>query len=247
MGWLFDPQIWASLLTLTAIEIVLGIDNIVFITVATDDLPRERRPAAQRIGLALAFGMRVLLLTSVVWIAGLTRPIIEILGHAVSWKDLILITGGLFLLTKGTREMHSAVEGEAGRHGGAGYQSFARVVVQIMLLDAVFSLDSVITAVGMTQNYAIMIAAITIAIAVMAFAAGSVGDFIERHPTTKILALSFLLLVGVVLVADGLHFHIPRAYLYFAIGFSAAVEVLNVMAARRRAAKQARRQVQRIE
>lgn len=241
MDWVFDPQVWASLLTLTALEIVLGIDNIVFISVATDDLPRDRRQAAQRIGLALAFVMRVAMLFAAVWIVGLTAPIVELFGHAISWKDAILIVGGLFLLTKGTREIHNVVEGTDQLAEGGARASFTHVVVQIMLLDTVFSLDSVITAVGMTDNFYIMVTAISIAMAVMVFGARMVGEFIDRHPTTKMLALSFLLLVGVALVADGLHFYIPRGYLYFGIGFSALVEVLNILAARRRAARRASR------
>lgn len=237
MDWFFDPQIWASLLTLTALEIVLGIDNIVFISVSTARLPRQRRPTARRIGLGLAFLMRIVMLVSVLAVVGLTRPLFEVLGVVVSWKDIILITGGLFLLTKGTREIHRAVEAQAGDDEAGAFESFARVVVQIMLLDAVFSLDSVITAVGMTPHLGVMIAAISIAIAVMLFAADTVGAFIERHPTTKMLALSFLLLIGVVLIADGFHFHVPRGYLYFAIAFSAVVEVLNIVALRRRRRK----------
>ncbi len=237
MAWLTDPQIWASFLTLTALEIVLGIDNIVFLSVATNKLPPERRAAARRIGLALAFVMRVVLLTFAVWLTGLTKPIVALAGLALSWRDLLLLSGGLFLLIKGTREIHGEVEGgaEAPASGSAAVPAaFAAVVVQITVLDAVFSLDSVITAVGMTRNLGVMVAAITVAILVMLFAAGAVGAFIARHPTTRMLALSFLLLVGVALIADGLHFHVPRGYLYFAIGFSLLVEVLNIQAARRR-------------
>ena len=237
MAWLTDPQIWASFLTLTALEIVLGIDNIVFLSVASNTLPAERRAAARRIGLALAFVMRVILLSFAVWLTGLTKPIVALAGLTLSWRDLLLLSGGLFLLIKGTREIHDEVEGEpeAPPSGQAGAPAaFAAVVVQITVLDAVFSLDSVITAVGMTRHLGVMVAAITVAILVMLFAAGAVGAFIARHPTTRMLALSFLLLVGVALIADGLHFHVPRGYLYFAIGFSLVVEVLNIQAARRR-------------
>ncbi len=235
MDWLLDPQIWASLATLTALEVVLGIDNLVFLSVATARLPAHQQPFARQLGLILALVMRVVFLASVVWIAGLTEPIFVIFDHAVSWRDVILIVGGLFLMTKGTMEIHHEVEGDEPEPGSTrAHAAFAAVVAQIIVLDLVFSLDSVITAVGMTDNLPVMIAAVTIAIAVMMFAAKPVGEFIERHPTTKMLALSFLLLVGMALIADGLHFHIPRGYLYFAIAFSILVEVLNLVAANRR-------------
>ncbi|ANK79466.1 MAG: hypothetical protein TEF_00685 [Rhizobiales bacterium NRL2] len=233
MGLLSDPSAWASLATLTALEVVLGIDNLVFLSIVTARLKPEQQPLAQRIGLGLALGMRIALLFAIVWIARLTTPIFEVFDHVVSWRDLIMLGGGLFLLVKGTMEIHHSVEGEetTSRPGSTG---FAMAIVQIVALDAVFSLDSVITAVGMTDQLPIMIAAVSIAIAVMMFAATPVADFIKRHPTTKMLALSFLLLVGMALIADGLHFHIPRGYLYFAIAFSILVEVLNLLARRKR-------------
>ena len=233
LGLLSDPSAWASLATLTALEIVLGIDNLVFLSIVTSKLPEAQQPMAQRIGLGLALGMRIALLFAIVWIARLTAPVFEIGEHVVSWRDLIMLGGGLFLLIKGTIEIHESVEGEH-EESKSGTTSFAMAIVQIVLLDAVFSLDSVITAVGMTDQLPVMIAAVVIAIGVMMFAAGPVSDFIKRHPTTKMLALSFLLLVGVALIADGLHFHIPRGYLYFAIAFSILVEVLNLLARRGR-------------
>jgi predicted tellurium resistance membrane protein TerC len=234
--WLLDPATWASLLTLTLLEVVLGIDNLVFISIATNRLAPERRASARGLGLAGALAMRVVFLTSVVWITGLTSPIYMAWGFAVSWRDLVLIAGGLFLLVKGTREIHDEMEGEAEAGGLRASAAFLGVIAQIMLLDLVFSIDSVVTAVGMTRDLPVMVAAIVVAIAVMLFAAGPVGRFIEQHPTIKMLALSFLILIGVALVADGMHFHIPRGYLYFAIAFSVAVEFLNLLRARKRKA-----------
>lgn len=232
---LADPQVWASLLTLTALEIVLGIDNIIFISIMAAKLPAHQQHRARQVGLALALITRLMLLASIAWVATLTRPLFEILGHGVSGRDLILILGGLFLLAKGTMEIHHTVEGQEEESGVAkAAATFGGVVFQIMLLDIVFSLDSVITAVGMAQHIEVMVTAVVIAMAVMLFAAGPVGDFVNRHMTVKMLALSFLLLVGVALVADGLGFHIPKGYLYFAIAFSALVESLNLIAAGRR-------------
>lgn len=232
---LADPQAWASLLTLTALEIVLGIDNIIFISIMASKLPAHQQQRARQVGLALALITRLMLLASIAWVATLTRPLFEILGHGVSGRDLILILGGLFLLAKGTMEIHHTVEGQEEDKGAAkAVATFGGVVFQIMLLDIVFSLDSVITAVGMAQHIEVMVTAVVIAMAVMLFAAGPVGDFVNRHLTVKMLALSFLLLVGVALVADGLGFHIPKGYLYFAIAFSALVESLNLIAAGRR-------------
>jgi len=237
---LLDPQNLAALATLTVLEIVLGIDNIVFIAVMAARLPRERQRAARQAGLALALFTRLALLAAIAWVAQLTAPVFEALGHAVSWRDAILFAGGLFLLYKGTFEIHATVEGEVeGGRPRARAAGFAAVVGQIAVIDIVFSLDSVITAVGMAESYAIMATAIVLAVAVMLFAAGPVGGFIERHPTVKMLALSFLLLIGVALVADGLHFHIPRGYLYFAVGFSILVESLNLWAGKRRRAGRA--------
>ena len=236
---LSDPQVWASLFTLTALEIVLGIDNIIFLSIVTARLPVERQRGVQRLGLSLALLMRIALLASIVWIVGLTEPLFTLLDYTVSWRDLILLLGGLFLLTKGTFEIHHSVEGREEEPAKAAAGTMLSVIAQIVVLDLIFSIDSIITAVGMTQQLPVMITAVVIAIAVMMFAAGPVSHFIERHPTTKMLALSFLLLVGVALIADGLHFHIPRGYLYFAIVFSMLVEVLNLAAARRRARKRA--------
>ena len=236
LAWLTDPQIWGALLTLTALEIVLGIDNVIFISLVAERLPKAQQARARAIGLAAALIMRLALLAAIAWIVGLTAPLFTVFGVAFSWRDVILFGGGLFLLVKATLEIHRSVEGEHGAGGREGSAGFALVIAQIMLLDLIFSLDSIITAVGMTQHLPVMFAAVIIAVAVMLFAAGPVSRFIEEHPTTKMLALSFLLLVGVALIADGLHFHIPRAYLYFAIAFSALVEGLNLAAARRRRA-----------
>lgn len=232
---LTDPNAWASLLTLTALEIVLGIDNIIFLSIVSSRLPAHQQQRARRIGLGLALIMRVALLLSITWIIGLTQPAFAVFGHEVSWRDLVLGGGGLFLLVKGTMEIHHMTEGEP-EEAGARQSTFLSAIIQIVVLDIVFSLDSVITAVGMADDVEIMIAAVTIAIIVMLVAAEPVSRFVNAHPTVKMLALSFLLLVGLALVADGLHFHIPRGYLYFAIAFSAGVEALNLLAssARRR-------------
>jgi predicted tellurium resistance membrane protein TerC len=238
MDFLLDPQNLAALVTLAVLEIVLGIDNLVFIAVAAARLPKAQQPAARRVGLFLALFTRLALLAAVAWIARLTTPIFEAFGQDVSWRDIFLFSGGLFLLYKGTTEIHGTLEaeGEGGEARTRPAAKFAGVVIQIAILDIVFSLDSVITAVGMVESYAVMAAAIVIAIAIMLFASGPVGGFIERNPTVKMLAFSFLLLIGVALVADGLHFHIPRGYLYFAVGFSILVESLNLWAAKRRRA-----------
>ncbi|MFP3942722.1 MAG: TerC family protein [Alphaproteobacteria bacterium] len=230
MEWITDPAIWASLATLTALEIVLGIDNVIFLSVISSRLPERQQPLARRLGLALALLMRVALLFGIVWITRLEATLFSVFDVDFSWRDLILVGGGLFLLVKGTLEIHDTIEGEHAAGGGAATAGFAVVVVQIVALDLVFSLDSVITAVGMAEHVEVMIAAVSIAILVMLLAAEPVSDFIKRHPTTKMLALSFLLLVGVALVADGFGFHIPRGYLYFAIAFSILVEMLNLAA-----------------
>ncbi|GEO40444.1 putative tellurium resistance membrane protein TerC [Skermanella aerolata] len=234
---LTDPQTWASLLTLTALEIVLGIDNIIFISIMAARLPPERQARGRQVGLALALITRLGLLASIAWISTLTNPLFTIAEFDISIRDLVLIVGGLFLLGKGTTEIHQSLEGEEEEGSTGGTASFASVVVQIMLLDIVFSLDSVITAVGMAQTLEVMMAAVVIAVGVMLFASGPVSNFVNGHPTVKMLALSFLLLVGVALVADGLHFHIPKGYLYFAIAFSVLVEALNLLATRRRKRK----------
>jgi predicted tellurium resistance membrane protein TerC len=229
-----DPQIWASLVTLTAMEIVLGIDNLVFIALLADRLPPDRQARARQLGLALALGTRLLLLGAIAWIAGLTAPIFEVAGHPVSWRDLILIGGGLFLLYKGTREIHAKIEGEAHERATGAAASFAGILVQIMVLDIVFSLDSVITAVGMASQYWVMAVSVIIAVILMIAASTPIANFINRHPTVKMLALSFLLLIGVTLMADGMGFHIPKGYIYAAIGFSVLVEGLNQLTARRK-------------
>jgi predicted tellurium resistance membrane protein TerC len=229
---LVDPHAWASLATLAALEIVLGIDNIIFLSIVTGRLPETQQPAARRIGLLLALLLRVALLLSITWIIGLTAPAFVLFDHTVSWRDMVLGGGGLFLLAKGTMEIHHTLEGRDA-NGGGRTTSFVAAIVQIVLLDLVFSLDSVITAVGMADHVEIMVAAVTIAILVMLLAAESVGAFVNRHPTIKMLALAFLLLVGTALVADALHVHIPRGYLYFAIAFSAGVETLNLLVRRR--------------
>ena len=230
MDLLTSPEAWAALATLTVLEIVLGIDNIIFISVLADRLPAKQRRKARQIGLGLAMGTRILLLFSITWIMSLTAPLFSVLGHAVSGRDLILIVGGLFLLYKSTHEIHQKMEG--GRDGvqtpkGA-VGTFGGVLLQIALLDIVFSLDSVITAVGMADDLAVMVTAIVLAVGVMMVSAGPVGDFVSEHPTVKMLALSFLLLIGTSLVADGAGFHIPKGYIYFAMGFSVFVEFLNL-------------------
>ena len=235
MEWLADPNVWASLVTLTALEIVLGIDNLVFIAILVGRLPENRRDSARRLGLALAVLTRLALLASIAWIIGLTAPVFELFDHGFSWRDIILIAGGLFLLYKGTREIHERLEGEAEHAGPARVAaSFGGVLAQIMVLDIVFSLDSVITAVGMANELWIMATAVIIAVLIMLAASGPLAQFVDRHPTIKMLALSFLLLIGTTLVADGVGFHVPKGYIYAAIGFSVMVEALNQVAARRR-------------
>ncbi len=230
---LADPQVWMSLLTLTALEIVLGIDNLIFLSIVSGRLPLHQQRAARQIGLALALLGRLALLFSLTWIIGLTEPVLSIMGLDVSWRDIVLLVGGLFLIVKGTMETHHMLEGHE-QEAGVGTLTFGVAVAQIILLDIVFALDSIITAVGMTDLLPVMIIAVVIAMIIMLVAANPVGDFVNNHPTVKMLALTFLLLVGMALVADGLHFHIPRGYLYFAIAFSAAVEALNLLAARAR-------------
>ena len=228
MEWLLDPEIWIALVTLTALEIVLGIDNIVFISILAGKLPPPQQPRARRLGLAAAMLTRIALLASLAWIIRLTRPLFELFGHGFSGRDLLLITGGLFLLAKSTTEIHERLEGMEGRVTARVVPSFAGVIVQIMLLDIIFSLDSVITAVGMVNQLPVMIAAVVLAIAVMMWAADPISDFVHHHPTVKMLALSFLLLIGLSLLADGLGQHIPKGYIYFAMGFSVFVEMLNL-------------------
>lgn len=234
MEALFTSEALVALITLTALEIVLGIDNLVFLSIVTGRLPPEQRPSARRWGLALACTTRIALLLSLAWLAGMTYSLFPLFGHDISVRDLVLIVGGLFLLVKATMEIHDAVEGEEGELAARPATTYASAITQIAIIDIVFSLDSVITAVGMVDIISVMVLAILIAVAVMLLAANAIGEFIERHPSIKMLALSFLILVGVALIADGLDFHIPRPYLYFAMAFSAGVEALNMAARGRR-------------
>lgn len=234
MEWITSPEAWIALATLTVLEIVLGIDNIVFISILAERVEPAKRAAARQVGLMLAMGTRIALLVSIVWIMQLTRPLFTVLGRGMSGKDLILLVGGLFLLTKATREIHHKLEGAEGGHGTGKAASFLAVTVQIALLDIVFSLDSVITAVGIAQHLPVMIIAVVIAVGVMMLSAGKVSHFVNDHPTVKMLALSFLLLIGMVLVAEGFHQEIPKGYVYFAMGFSLMVEMLNLRARRHR-------------
>ena len=227
MEWLFDPQALAALVTLTLLEIVLGIDNIIFIAILADKLPEHQRARARTLGLSMAVLTRIALLLSIVWVMRLTTPLFTLFGEAISGRDLILIAGGLFLLAKSTLEIHNKLEGESGQGSARVYAGMLGVIVQIMILDIVFSLDSVITAVGMADQVWVMVTAIMIGAAFMVWAAGTISAFIDRHPTVKMLALSFLLLIGLALVAEGLEFHIPKGYIYFAMGFSVFVEWLN--------------------
>jgi predicted tellurium resistance membrane protein TerC len=231
---IFDPQAWISLLTLTTMEIVLGVDNLVFVAILAGRLPPARQSMARRLGLFLALFTRLGLLAGITWIMHLTHPLFQLAGIGFSWRDLILIGGGLFLVWKGTAEIHHRMEGDSADSGGSGqHAGLIATVVQIVLLDIVFSLDSVITAVGMASELAIMMAAVIIAVGVMLLAAAPLSRFIGRHPTVKMLALSFLLLIGMTLVADGFGAHVPKGYVYAAMGFSALVESLNLIAARR--------------
>jgi predicted tellurium resistance membrane protein TerC len=235
MELLTNPETWVALATLTLLEVVLGIDNVIFISILASRLPAEERDRARLIGLGLAMGMRILLLLSISFIFGLTQPIFELVGRPISIRDLILIGGGLFLLWKATTEIHESLEGEEAHASTTTVRAtLVGVLVQIVLLDIVFSLDSVLTAVGMVDEVPIMIAAVVIAVGVMLFASGPLSKFVHDHPTVKMLALSFLLLIGVTLIADGLGFHIPKEYIYVAMGFSVFVEALNLRARNRR-------------
>jgi predicted tellurium resistance membrane protein TerC len=239
MELLSNPDAWASLLTLTLMEIVLGIDNVIFIALLVQRLPEHQQARARTLGLGAALIMRVALLFAIVWLIQLTRPVFSVLGNEISWRDIILIAGGVFLVMKATTEIHHSIEGvEEVRKVGV-HAAFGMTIVQIMLLDIVFSFDSVLTAIGMAQHIEIMVAAVVIAIGVMLFASAPISEFIKRHPTTKMLALSFLLMIGMALIADGFDFHLPRGYIYAAIGFSVLVEVLNLSMQRRRARKRA--------
>jgi predicted tellurium resistance membrane protein TerC len=228
MEWLTDPEIWIALATLTFLEIVLGIDNVIFISILSGKLPEAQQPRARRLGLLAAMLMRVLLLFSLAWIIRLTSPWFTVLGQEISGRDLILILGGLFLLGKSTYEIHDRLEGDEGHASRAVAASFASVIVQIMLLDIVFSLDSVITAVGMVDQLWVMIAAVVISVAIMMISAEPISAFVHRHPTVKMLALSFLLLIGMSLLLEGFDHHIPKGYIYFAMGFSVFVEMINL-------------------
>jgi predicted tellurium resistance membrane protein TerC len=235
MDWINDPQAWIGFATLTVLEIVLGIDNIVFISILADRLPLEQQARARRLGLALAMLTRILLLLSLSWIIGLTAPLFTVIGQEISGRDLVLLLGGLFLLTKSTHEIHRNLEGEHADGSARAVPSFTAVLIQIMLLDVVFSLDSVITAVGMVDEIGVMIAAVVVAIGCMMVFSGAISAFVSQHPTIKMLALSFLILIGVALIAEGLDRHIPKGYIYFAMAFSVGVEVLNLRARRRSA------------
>jgi predicted tellurium resistance membrane protein TerC len=228
MEWITQPQTWIAFLTLVALELVLGVDNVIFISILAGKLPQDQQQRARTTGIAMAVITRILLLFSLSWIIGLTEPLFSILSFTISGRDLVLIAGGLFLLWKSVHEIHQRLEGEAGRASAKVAAAFWSVIFQIMLLDIVFSLDSVITAVGMVDELAIMIAAVIIAALVMVFSAGPLSSFVERHPTVKMLALSFLLLIGFTLIVEGLHQHIPKGYIYFAMGFSVFVEMLNL-------------------
>src|SRR5215203_3421993 len=234
MEWLADPNVWIAFATLTVLELVLGIDNVIFISILSGKLPPEQQQRARFIGLGLALGIRILLLMSIQWVIGLKEPLFSVLGHPFAGKDLVLLIGGLFLIAKSTHEIHGSLEGEEGHDSKKTYASFVGVIIQIVLLDIVFSLDSVITAVGMVSDHYgpngiyIMIAAVVISIIAMMLFARPIGAFVQRHPTIKMLALSFLLLIGVTLVGEGLGQHIPKGYIYFAMAFSVLVEVLNM-------------------
>tara|TARA_B100002019_G_scaffold64538_1_gene55333 strand:+ start:2650 stop:3363 length:714 start_codon:yes stop_codon:yes gene_type:complete len=229
MEWINDPAVWASLATLTVLEIILGIDNVIFVSIVANKLPENQRNKARKIGLGLALVLRLIFLSMLAWLVGLTDPIFSIKDHAVSWRDLILLSGGLFLVYKSCKEIKVTVNGEPENTSKGGVGSFSGVIAQIVVLDLVFSIDSVLTAIGLAEHLFIMITAVIIAMAVMLTASKPISEFIYKHPTSKMLALCFLLIVGIVLVADGLHIHIPRAYLYAAIAFSIVVEALNLL------------------
>jgi predicted tellurium resistance membrane protein TerC len=228
MDWLSDPQAWIGFLTLTVLEIVLGIDNVVFISILAGKLPANQREKARKTGLALAMITRILLLLSLSWIIRLTAPLFTVIGAEISGRDLVLIVGGLFLIGKSTHEIHGSLEGEEGEASRRVAPSFTSVIVQILLLDIVFSLDSVITAVGMVDQLTVMIAAVVVAVGFMLGFSGAISRFVHDHPTVKMLALSFLMLIGVTLIGEGFDQHIPKGYIYFAMGFSVAVEMLNL-------------------
>lgn len=233
MDWITSPSAWIALATLTALEIVLGIDNIIFISILADRLPVAQRKRARTVGLAAAMITRLLLLFSLGAIMRLTKPLFEVFGRAISGRDLILLVGGLFLLYKATHEIHEMMEGDSDRERASTASKFGEVILQIMVLDIVFSLDSVITAVGMAEHIEVMVAAVVISVGIMMWSAAPVANFVQAHPTVKMLALAFLLLVGMTLVADGFGFHVPKGYIYFAMAFSLLVEMLNLRAAKK--------------
>jgi predicted tellurium resistance membrane protein TerC len=239
MDWIADPNAWIALATLTALEIVLGVDNIIFISILVGRLPEHQRNSARRLGLLLAMGTRLALLASLTWIMRLTTPLftLPVLGQSISGRELILIGGGLFLLWKSVHEIHGALEGASGEeaHGAASRASYVAVLVQIAIIDIVFSLDSVITAVGLADNLGVMMTAVIASVVVMMVAARPIGDFVDRHPTVKMLALSFLVLIGATLIAEGFDTHVPKGYIYFAMAFSVAVEALNIRMRRKAA------------
>jgi predicted tellurium resistance membrane protein TerC len=243
MEWTSSAEGWIALLTLTLLEIVLGIDNIVFISILTGKLRPEQRERANKIGLSLAMVIRILLLLSITWVMGLTEPLFHVFERGLSGRDLILLVGGLFLIAKSTHEIHASLEGTESHVAGRAAASFASTIIQILLLDIVFSLDSVITAVGMANDVSIMIIAVIAAVGVMMLAARAISRFVQRHPTVKMLALSFLLLIGVSLMADGLGQHIEKGYIYFAMGFSVFVEMINLRVRSRRAPVQLRSKI----
>ena len=237
MEFLTDPQLLIAFLTLTALELVLGIDNVIFISILVDKLPREKRAFARRLGLFLAMFMRIGLLMVLSWLAGLTEPMLTVLEHGFSGRDLILLAGGLFLVWKSTQEVHQLMEGEEGEASSTVQATFGAVIVQIILIDIVFSLDSIITAIGMVNNLPVMVAAVIASVGLMMIASGPIGEFVSRHPTVKMLALSFLLVIGVVLMADAFGHHVPKGYIYSAMAFSVLVEMLNLRMRTKHAAK----------
>ncbi|MBL4757919.1 MAG: TerC family protein [Rhizobiales bacterium] len=234
ISYFSSPEIWLSFISLTLLEIILGIDNIVFISLIVARVPEDKQISTRRAGLFLAMALRILMLLGLTWIIGLSTPIFHIFGHGVSWRDMILIAGGLFLFVKATQEIHQDIEGGLSQVEGKAMTGFAAIVVQIVIIDIIFSIDSVVTAIGIAEQVEVMIAAMVVAVTVMYFASGVISTFIINHPTTKMLALSFLILIGVALVADGSGFHIPRGYIYFAMAFATGVEIFNIVAVRRR-------------
>jgi predicted tellurium resistance membrane protein TerC len=235
MDWITDPRIWIAFVTLVVLELVLGVDNVIFISILAGKLPADQQKKARQTGIGLAVISRILLLLSLSWVIGLTQPLFAVLSFEVTGRDIILILGGLFLIAKATIEIHQKLEGVEGHASARVKPSFTNVILQVLVLDVVFSLDSVITAVGMVDELAVMVAAVIVAAAGMIVASGLIGDFVERHPTVKMLALSFLLLIGFTLVVEGLHQHIPKGYIYFAMGFSVFVEILNLQLRKERA------------